>query len=131
MLETVFYKSDRSRYPLYKKLNPLWWFGNDESAPGDTFVYLYIRNFMMNFKRFVIGVGDRDHYVTGRAPALAVLRSDFGEKGWHWSVVWIGPIPALPFVSYSGTRVEWYVGWQPWGECCFKFTVLNSPVQAW
>ena len=125
--ETVFYRADRTPYPLSKKLNPLWWFGNDEAAPGDTFVYLYIRNFMMNFKRFVVGVGDRDHYVTGKAPALTILRSDLGESGWQWSYIH----PCLPFVSYSGKRVEWYLGWQPWGELCFKLTILRSPVQLW
>jgi hypothetical protein len=131
MSETVFYKSDRTTYPWRTKINPLWWFGNDEAAPGDSFIYLHIRNFMMNFKRFVVGVGDRDHYVTGKTPALTIMRSDLGEQGWQWSVIWVGPIPLLPFVSYSGQRVEWYLGWQPWGELCFKWNLLKSPVQIW
>lgn len=132
-METVLYTADRPRYPWWKKINPLWWFGNDEAKPGDTFVYLYIRNFMMNFKRFVIGVGDRDHYVTGKSPALTVLRSDLKppEKGWQYSFIHVFGKPFLPFVSYSGEKVEWYVGWQPWGELCFKFTILKSPVQVW
>ena len=131
MTETVFYTADRATYPWYKKINPLWWFGNDEAAHGDSFVYLYIRNNLMNFKRFVVGVGDRDHWVTGRAPALTVMRSSLGELGWHWSVIWICGVPALPFVSYSGKRVEWYVGWQPWGELAFKWNWLGQRLQVW
>jgi len=131
MAETVFYKADRATYPLSKKLNPLWWFGNDEAQPGDGFVYLYVRNNLMNFKRFVIGLGDRDHWVTGKVPALTVMRSDLSERGWQWSFIWIGRVPLLPFVSYSGMRVEWYFGWQPWGEFSAKFNLLRSPFQMW
>jgi hypothetical protein len=129
---TAFYTADRPRYPLSKKLNPLWWFENDEAAPGDTFVYLYVRNFMMNFKRFVIGIGDRDHWVTGRGPnPLLVLRSDVGLSAWQWAFLWVLGLPLLPFVSYSGSRVEWYLGWQPWGEFSFKWNLLKSPFQVW
>ena len=129
--ETVFYKADRPTYSWRVKINPLWWFENDEAKPTDSFVYLYLRNFMMNFKRFVIGVGDRDHWVTGKAPALTILRSDLGERGWQYSVIWLGPVPALPFVSYSGKYVEGYLGWQPWGEFAVKVSLLNSPIQLW
>jgi hypothetical protein len=98
-----------------------WWFDNDEDA-DKSFVYRYIRNIGMNGKRFALGVGDRDHWVTGRSPALTVLRRDIGERGWQWSAIWIGPLPLLPFVSYSGTLIEGYIGWQPWGELSFKLT---------
>ena len=130
-IKTVFYTADRPTYPWRTKINPLWWFGNDEAQPTDTFVYLYIRNFMMNFKRFVVGVGDRSHWVTGKAPATTVMRSDIGEKGWQYSVIWIGPMPLLPFVSYSGTKVEWYLGWQPWGELAIKFNLIGAKWQLW
>ena len=75
----------------------------------------------MNFKRFVVGVGDRDHWVSGKVPAMAVLRSDLGEKGWQYSIIWVCGIPLLPFISYSG-KWEFYLGWQPWGELAFKLT---------
>ena len=122
-IETVLYKTDRPGiYPWYLKVNPIWWFQNDEAKSTDTFVYLYLRNFMMNFKRFVIGVGDRDHWVTGKVPALTVLRRDIGERGLQYSMIWVFGIPLLPFVSYSGSLIEWYIGWQPWGELAFKLT---------
>jgi hypothetical protein len=35
----------------------------------------------------------------------------------------------LPFVSYTGKRVLWYVGWQMSGNLGFKFNLLNSKVQ--
>jgi hypothetical protein len=129
-METAFYKADRQTYPWWVKINPLWWFGNDEAKHGDSFYYLYIRNNLMNFKRFVIGVGDRDHWVSGRGPdPMIVMRSDHAgpsradAEGWQWSVIWLVGVPLLPFVSYSGKYVEWYFGWQPWGEFAVKLTV--------
>lgn len=95
---------------------------NDEDADKG-FVFRYIRNNSMNFKRFVIGVADRGHWVTGSGedPTI-VISSDIGERGWKWSVIWIGPVPLLPFVSYAGDVFEFYLGWQPWGEFAIKIT---------
>jgi len=121
MIETVFYTADRKPYPWTKKINPIWWFDNDEDHDKG-FVFRFIRNNLMNFKRFVIGVGDRDHWVSGKAPAMAVLRSDIGERGWQYSIIWVCGVPLLPFVSYSGKVWEFYLGWQPWGELAFKLT---------
>lgn len=99
-----------------------WWFTNDEDADKG-FVWRYIRNNSMNFKRFVIGVSDHGHWVTGTEwdPSIN-LRSDVGMKGWLFSVIWIGPLPILPFASYSGSIIEGYIGWQPWGEFAIKLT---------
>jgi hypothetical protein len=35
----------------------------------------------------------------------------------------------LPFVSYTGKRVLWYIGWQKTGNFGLKFNLLNSTVQ--
>jgi hypothetical protein len=117
-IETVFDKTDRPAiYPLSKKLNPLWWFGNDEAKSTDSFTYLYLRNPLANFRRFVIGVGDRDHFVSGVRPALTNVPSDVGVSGIRWSVIWLGFVPALPFVSWSILgQWDFYLGWLPWGE---------------
>lgn len=148
-METVQYKTDRALYPWWKKypglialiagiyflpwwgflagylvgsaVSGFWWMANDEDADKG-FVFRYIRNNSMNFKRFVLGVADRDHWVTGKAPATTVMRSDLKERGWQYTVIWLGPFPMLPFLSYSGPVIEWYVGWQPWGELAFKLT---------
>ncbi len=125
MIETVLYKTDRPEpYSwFWTKLNPIWWFGNDEAKPGDGFYYLYIRNPINNFRRFVIGVGDRDHWVTGPAPALTNVPSDLGVSGFHWSVIWIGPVPVLPGVSWSVLgKWDFYFGWLPWGEFGLRST---------
>ena len=86
-------------YLASSAVSGFWWLENDEDADKG-FVFRYIRNNSMNFKRFVIGVADRGHWVTGSGndPTI-VIRSDIGERGWKWSVIWIGPVPLLPFVS--------------------------------
>jgi len=35
----------------------------------------------------------------------------------------------VPFVSYTGTKVLWYAGWQKTGNFGLKFNLLNSKVQ--
>ena len=121
MAETIIIKGEPPcPRPWIKKINPLFWFGNDEaSAQGNTFVYKYLRNFMQNFRWYVIGVVDRDHSVTGLAPAACNLWSDLTPPltGWKWAIVsgW------LPYVSYSGRKTDrgdgfvFYLGWQPRG----------------
>jgi len=47
--------------------------------------------------------------------------------GFKWSIIHTA-IP-LPFVSYTGTRVLWYIGWQKAGNFGLKFNLLNSKVQ--
>lgn len=129
-MKTVLYKTDRATYSWTKKINPFWWFGNDEAKPTDTFVYLYVRNAMFNFRSFVVGNADRDHYVTGIVgpDPLLNIRSDIGERGWCVALVWCWLIP-LPWVSYASEKVEWYAGWMPWGQLNVKWNKLNSSIQ--
>jgi hypothetical protein len=115
-----------------------WWLDNDED-PDKGFVYRYLRNNLMNFKRFVVGVADRDHCVTGKIPATCVIRSDlvdyhapdrtFYQLGWQYALIHVFGVPLLPWISYAGPRVEWYAGWQPWGELAFKWNLRNSNMQ--
>jgi len=51
--------------------------------------------------------------VIGKSPVLTVQRNDLGETGWQWC--WLHLAVPLPFVSYSGSRIVWYAGWQPSG----------------
>jgi hypothetical protein len=121
----------RSRVPLHKKFNPIWWFRNDteETVHEATWYrpewprwrrWLYwtaFRNPAQNFRAFVIGVQDKNYIVTGRAPVLTVQRDDLEppESGWQWCVLHRGNllVPRV-FVSYSG-RIVFYAGWQPTG----------------
>jgi hypothetical protein len=71
----------RETLPLAKKVNPLWWFKNDEEPlpPAD---YLadrsnwlrvaawYLRNPFQNAGKYVLGVYDRNYRVEGEAPCL-------------------------------------------------------------
>lgn len=126
-MQTIFLQGEQTR-PWYKKINPIWWFGNDEaSAQGNTFIYKYIRNPMQNFRWYVIGVVDRPHWVTG-SPAIVNERSDMTpvETGWCFSVIWLGPFPLLPYISYSSKSLTFYLGWQPRGGLGAKLNFSNS-----
>ncbi|MGE0677760.1 hypothetical protein [Pseudolabrys sp.] len=145
-MNTVFCPANKTPPRSWKqKLNPIWWMQNDEGMadwyrPDDPAwkrrLLWWLRNPAMNFKRYVIGFEDRDHYVTGRASTtitqspLIVMRRDWGETGWHWCVSRVGWF-WLPFASYSGIAVEWHCGWQCWGRLGAKFVILRSPFQGW
>lgn len=134
--------TDRVLKPWYKKINPVWWFMNDDNQTVDQadwyhpewpywrrwFVWNVIRNPMQNFKSFVIGVQDRNYTVVGKTPVLTVQRNDLvpPETGWQWCRIkmWV----PLPFVSYSGKRVVWYMGWQPTGSFGIKWNLGTKGV---
>lgn len=124
----------RTLKPWYKKINPIWWFQNDDEQDVPEWYHpdwpmlrrqlmWDIRNPLRNFLCYVAGVQDRNYTVTGKAPVLTVQRNDLmpPETGFQWSVIWL-PIPA-PFVSYSGKRIVWYLGWQPTGGFGVKFNI--------
>ncbi len=136
--------SGRRPVSILLKLNPLWWFGNDNEQTVDQapwympgapepvrWVAWQFRNPFQNFRSYVVGVQDQNYRVTGRAPVTVVQRNDLSppENGWQWSVI-NTPIP-LPFVSYSDNHVVWYAGWQPSGFFGFKFNLSGKGVQVW
>lgn len=122
----------RSPVSTLKKINPIWWFMNDTEQTVDqapwfqptwphwlrSLVWNTVRNPLQNFRAYVIGVQDKDYQVTGKAPVMTVQRNDLTppETGWQWCKLSGGDL-RLPrwFVSYSGSSVLWYVGWQPSG----------------
>jgi hypothetical protein len=111
--------SGRIKYPLYKKLNPLWWFGNIDDKPplGYNALTWALRNPFHNLTFYVIGVADRNYTVYGSDPICNCL-ADFNKNGGTWAVVagW------LPYVSYTQGRMVFYAGWQPNGKLGFKLT---------
>lgn len=122
------------------KLNPIWWFKNDEEpeAPDwykPTSSYLvrtvswYARNPLQNFSKYVIGVSDRNYAVRGLAPLTATTWDDLdgGRRGFKWSIIRLGWL-RLPFVSYTGKHVLWYAGWQWWGFAGLKWNWTDSPI---
>ena len=132
---TLLFNQNETPRPWYKKINPLWWFGNDEAAPDSTFVYKYLRNPAQNFRWYVIGFADRPHSVTGRAGTMVTdsgiiqtilnKRSDnrpTPETGFQYSFIngfW-------PFVSYSSKHFTAYIGWEPRGGFGILVNFSNS-----
>jgi hypothetical protein len=133
--QMLFAITGRMKKPAVKKLNPIWWFGNDdEQQTADwyhpewprwrrDFYWNFLRNPLQNFRCFVIGVEDRNYTVTGRAPVMTVQRDDLGppERGFQWCVIYT--LIPLGFLSYSGKHVVWYIGWQPSGIFGVKFNL--------
>ncbi len=121
----------------------LWFFRNGDSwhapeinqandgpqpyLPGITWQPLrdflwFCRNPIGNFMGFVVGFEGTDYTVTGPAPVLLTTLYDATPRqyGWKWCVIngW------APFVSYSGRKVLWYLGWRPAsGGFGFKFNI--------
>src|SRR5262245_25591988 len=141
--QMLFAITGRMKKPAVKKLNPIWWFGNDdEQQTADwyhpewprwrrDFYWNFLRNPLQNFRCFVIGVQDRNYTVTGCAPVMTVQRDDLGppERGFQWCV--IHTLIPLGFLSYSGKHVVWYIGWQPSGIFGVKFNLhLFRPRQS-
>lgn len=131
MTETVEI-TGRARVPWQKKVNPIWWLksADDWTAPlennGEPYLpgetrqwlrdfYWWCRNPCGNFVGYVIGIEDRNYTVTGPAPVmLTTLRdADPPRHGWKWAILCCGWV-RLPFVSYYGGWVEFYLGWRPY-----------------
>lgn len=129
--------SGRKPIPPGTKLNPLWWIGNDwdvvppswfypeKSARWRAFMWWW-RNPFENFKRWVCGVGDLNYTVRL-----------IGDSWWttgnvtnrNWEVGLIDGF--LPWLSYSGDKFEFYIGWQPVGVAaikCARWGLLLTPL---
>jgi hypothetical protein len=124
--------SGRIRHSLWLKLNPIWWFFNDdeqqlEGAPWyrpewpewRRKLYWYVfRNPLQNFRAYVLGVQDKNYMVLGKAPVRTVQRDDLSppEHGLQYALLYGGDL-WLPrfFISYAGRRLVFQLGWQPSG----------------
>lgn len=122
----------RQPIPWRTKINPIWWLqGPDgwevpEINNGEPylpnvkniwlrrFFWFVLRNPLMNFVGFVVGVEDQNYSVTGTAPVLRTTGRDCTPEqfGWRWAMLHAG-WRHLPFVSYWNGRVEFYLGWRP------------------
>jgi hypothetical protein len=115
-----------------QKWNPVWWLGNaDTTEPPDDYrpgqknrrTLWYWRNPLHNFTFYVIGVADRDFARYGKEPDGVFAR----EGGWNWAVIRLGWI-RLPFVSYKGKHVRFYMLWRESGNFGLK---LNMNLKGW
>jgi hypothetical protein len=133
----------RTRKSWYLKINPVWWFMNDDEQTVDLADWYHpewpywrrwlywngFRNPLQNFRAYVVGVSDKNYSVRGREPAMTVQRNDLvpAEYGYQWCVLYGGElwVPRL-FLSYSGKSVVWYVGHQPSGFWGVKFNLPHA-----
>lgn len=127
--------TDRQTIAWYWKIQPWWWlYNSDEPEPPAWYkpengktkrtILWYIRNPFHNLTNTVIGVSDRNYTAYGRFP-LVNQRSDINQTGWQYSVIKLNFLVYLPWLSYCGTRVIWYMGWQPEGKFALKFNILG------
>jgi hypothetical protein len=104
MIETV-EVTGRQRKRWHKKINPIWWFLNEDEQRVDDgtadwyhpewphwrrwFYWNVFRNPLQNFRCHVIGVQDRNYKVTGKVPAMTIQRDDLtpAEYGLQWAVL--------------------------------------------
>src|SRR5947208_8032655 len=112
--------SGRVEQPIWNKLNPVWWFLNDDEPdppdwqlPGKPYLIRqlswYARNPFQNFGNYVFGVYDRNYTVAGMAPVYATSWSEIdpSKTGWKVSIIHVGALH-LPFVSYENKFIIWY-----------------------
>lgn len=133
-----------------KKINPCWWLKNDDDpVPPDDFhskrpmwlrqLLWFVRNPMHNFTFYVIGIADRHKLRIGYHPTTVFI-----NRGWNLCIVYVnkselkiktqgrheicryavkavrtGRVP-LPFVSYQGNGLQFYVGWRERGNFGIK-----------
>jgi hypothetical protein len=131
----------RHKFPLYKKLNLVWWFLNEcESTPPVWYnpkqnfllrlLSWYLRNPFQNAGNYVFGACDRNFTVRGPAPVMWTTYDDLESPctGIKWSIISLGCL-RLPFVSYASARLLAYAGWQPNGFFGVKFNLKNTDFQ--
>ena len=124
--------TDRTPIEWTKKVNPVWWLQGPDGwnvpdvnngepyLPGIENVWLRrliwfgLRNPLMNFVGFVVGVEDQNYTVKGTYPVLRTTGRDCDpvQHGWRWAIITCG-WRRLPFVSFYDGKVEFYWGWRP------------------
>lgn len=121
MTTETLYVTDRTPISWTKKINPWWWLWNDlqpfpdpGQVSGTGWVAQFnwwLRNPCANFVGFVIGVNDRNYTIVGTVPVRDGSLADSGGYGWKWSIIRLGWI-WLPFISYAGASIVFYLGWR-------------------
>jgi hypothetical protein len=109
---------------FYDKLNPVWWFKNcDDPRPPAWYrpddphrkVWWSFRNPLHNFNFYVIGVGDKTFYRSGRFPGQnANPHGGWDFEAARYKFIW------LPFVAYHRTNFDFYFGWRNHGNFGIK-----------
>lgn len=139
----------RVRVPLKLKLSPSFWFQNNfnqtlaeapwyepDKPQAQRELDWNMRNPAQNLRAVILGVQDKNYNVRGKAPVRTIQRNDLHdpvtgaeEHGWQWAILSGGDlwVPRL-WISYSGTRVVWYLGWNCNGFFGAKFNIHTEGV---
>lgn len=88
---------------------PPRWYRQSADVWFRTFAW-YLRNSHHNLQWHVIGIHGLPFTRTGDHPTQ-IWNPD---GGWNFAVIRYGRL-FLPFVSYRGEKVEWYIGWRESG----------------
>jgi len=128
----IFKSKWRKPFSILNKINPIWWFLNeDDPTPTPDYAptnpqwlrntQWNLRNPLHNFTFYVIGVSDRDNVRFGNSPTNV-----FDKKlKWTWSVTYVKYL-YLPFISYVGSSMAWYIGWRDGGNFGLKITSASN-----
>jgi hypothetical protein len=138
--ETVMLVDWREKVQLSKKLNLLWWCGNDwdKSPPAWSMpgceewlrrLNWWFRNPFHNFGRYVLGVGDQNYIVRITRRDDQFPNGDL--KGWEIGEISLSKGRTLPWYSYGSEKFVFYWGWQPTGFGGLKlnrWSILLAPI---
>ena len=122
------YFQAKRKVSFWKKINPLWWFGNeDDGWYGDdrwragrekTFslaLKWFFRNPFHNFTFYVIGIAD--HNRTFYSSSDWGRPADGSASGFSFHAVRAeNSIVFFPMIAYVGKKKGWYIGWRPYGS---------------
>lgn len=121
--------SARHNIPFWKKLNPIWWLGNYDRPYDESFTFFgknidstyptvvrktlfAIRNPGHNFTHYVIGIADRNFNSFGPFPTD--VWAEYPRRlNYAFRIVRFLP---LPYLSYRGNKIEFYIGWRQAGN---------------
>lgn len=138
--------TDRVAYSLTKKINPIWWFqGPDGWTVPETnngtpylpdvtnvwlrrFYWFVLRNPMMNFVGFVLGVEDRNYSATGSAPVMRTTGRDCDppQLGWRWAILTLTPSPTASTAALILSIAAWFLSaWLWWPAICCALRVAG------
>jgi hypothetical protein len=121
---------DLPRPHWHQKINPAWWFKNSaDPLPPDWYrpgkrtrkMTWYVRNPFHNFDYYVIGVADHKTVRCGRYPENNMNPNG----GWNFAATAYKRL-RLPFVSYEGRRIRFYLGWRESGDFGLKFNIKKK-----
>lgn len=125
-----FYHAEVWTFPM-QKWNPLWWVQNSrEPLPPPDYrptsrwrnLGWFLRNNFNNFKMFVAGIADKDHWVCGLEPGAPY------KPGWNFLLSGVH-VYWRPWVSHGGRCITWGFGWKPSGQLGAKWKITDSPWQ--